>query len=57
MSTKNQRAVFEWVNISEDLVYEWVRFFSKARYMNGVGFETIAPKLSPEGKNVLTQCV
>ena len=47
---KNQRAVHEWVNISDDLVYEWVRF-SKARYMNGVGFETLArtpvPKLSP----------
>ena len=24
MGTKNQRAVYEWVNISDDLVYEWV---------------------------------
>ena len=29
MSTKkkNQRVVYEWVNISDDLVYEWVRVF------------------------------
>ena len=29
MGTKNQRAVYEWVNISDDLVYEWVHFFFK----------------------------
>ena len=29
MSTKNQRTVYEWVNISDDLVYEWVRFFQR----------------------------
>ena len=33
------RAVYEWVNISDDLVYEWVHF--KARYMNGVGFKIL----------------
>ena len=45
---KNQRAVYEEVNILDDQVYEWVRF-SKARYMNRVGFEILArtpvPKL------------
>ena len=43
---KNQRAVYELVNILDDQVYEWVCFF---RYMNGVGFEILArtpvPKL------------
>ena len=24
---KNQPPEFEWVNISDDLIYEWVRFF------------------------------
>ena len=42
--------VYESVNISDDLVYEWISF-SKARYMNGVGFEklarTLVPKLFP----------
>ena len=38
---KDQRAVYKWVNISDDLVYEWVRF-SEARYMNGVDFEILA---------------
>ena len=32
MGTKNQRAVYEWVNISDDLVYEWVRFFKGQVY-------------------------
>ena len=41
MGIKNQRAVNDWVNISDDLAYEWVRF-SKARYMNGVGYEILA---------------
>ena len=41
MDTKNQRAVYEWAKISDDLVYEWVRFL-EARYMNGVGFEILA---------------
>ena len=49
MGTKNQRAVYEYVTILDDQVYEWVHFFSKARYMNGVGFEILArtpvPKL------------
>ena len=49
MGTKTQRAVYEYVNILDDQVYEWVRFFSKARYMDGVGFEILArtpvPKL------------
>ena len=40
MGTKNQRAVYEKVNISDNQVYEWVRFFH--RYMNGVGFEILA---------------
>ena len=50
MGTK--KAVYEWVSISDDLVYECVRF-SKARYMNGngVGFEILArtpvPQLPP----------
>ena len=30
--TKNQRAVYEWVNISDDLVYEWVCFFKGQVY-------------------------
>ena len=50
MDTQNQRAVYEWVNISDDLVYDGP-FFLKARYMNGVGFEILAgtpvQKLSP----------
>ena len=29
---KNHRAVYEWVNISDDLVYEWVRFFKGQVY-------------------------
>ena len=52
MGTKNQRAVYEWVNISDDLVYEWVRFFKGQVYEWG-GFRnigsnthtTITPKL------------
>ena len=32
MDTKNHRAVYEWVNISDDLVYEWVRFFKGQVY-------------------------
>ena len=31
MGTKNQRAVYEWVNISDQL-YEWVRFFKGQVY-------------------------
>ena len=42
MGTKNHRVVYEWVNISDALVHERVRFFSKARYMTGVGFEILA---------------
>ena len=47
---KNQLAVYEWVIISDDLVYEWVRFFQRpGTYMNRVGFEILArtpvPKL------------
>ena len=54
---KNQRAVYGWVNISDDLVYEWVRFFKGQVSVNGVGFEILArtsvphlpqpPKLNP----------
>ena len=36
----NQRTLYGWVNISDDLVYESI--FSKARYMNEVGFEILA---------------
>ena len=32
MGTKVQRAVYEWVNISDDLVYEWVCFFKGKVY-------------------------
>ena len=32
MGTKNHRAVYEWVNISDDLVYEWDRFFKGKVY-------------------------
>ena len=49
MGTKNQRAVCEWINISDDLVYEWVLFF-KARYTNGVGFEILARTPVPQPK-------
>ena len=50
MGTKYLRAVYEWVNILDDQVYYMNgSVFSKARYMNGVGFETLActpvPKL------------
>ena len=48
--TKNQRAVYEWVNISDDLVYEWVCFI-KGQVYEGVGFEILArtpvPQLPP----------
>ena len=48
MGTHNERAVYEWVIISDDLVHEWVRFFKD---QNRVGFEILArtpvPKLSP----------
>ena len=47
MGTKNQRAVYELVNISDNLVYEWVRFL-KARYMIGVGFEKLARRPVPQ---------
>ena len=54
MGTKNQRAVYEWVNISDDLVYEWVRFFKGQVYEWGrfrkTGSNTrttITPKLTP----------
>ena len=29
---KNQRGVYEWVNISDDLVYEWVLYFKGQVY-------------------------
>ena len=29
MGTKNQRTVYELVNILDDQVYEWVRFFRR----------------------------
>ena len=50
MGIKNQRAVYEWVNISDDQVYEcfFFFFFSKTRYMNGVGFEILARKPVPQ---------
>ena len=35
MGTKNQRAEYECINNSDDLVYKRVRFLSKAKYMNG----------------------
>ena len=45
MGTTDQMAVYEWVNISDDLVYEWIRFFyfifSKDPYMSGVGFKIL----------------
>ena len=47
---KNQRAGYEWVNISDDLVYEWVCFF-KVQVYDGEGFEILArtpvPQLPP----------
>ena len=39
MGTKNQRAVYEQVNISDDQKYMNGSVFSKASNMNGVGFE------------------
>ena len=52
MGTKNQGAVYEWVNISGDLVYEWVRFFKGQVYdwgrFQNIGSNTrttITPKL------------
>ena len=54
MGTKNHRAVYEWVNISDDLVYEWVRFFKGQVYEWGRFPNTgshsrtkITPKLPP----------
>ena len=54
MGTKYQRAVYEWVNISDDLVYEWVRLFKGqvydwGRFRNtGSNTRTIStPKLHP----------
>ena len=54
MGTKSQRAVYEWVNISDDLVYEWVNFFKGQVYDSGrvrnTGLSThttITPKLLP----------
>ena len=59
MDIKNQRAVYEWANISDDQVYGTA--FSKARYMNGMGLEILAhtcttitrklpiPELQPRG--------
>ena len=35
MGAKNQRAVYEWVNSSDDLVYKWVRFFKGQIYKWG----------------------
>ena len=32
MGTKYQRAVYEWVNISDDLVQEWFHFFKGQAY-------------------------
>ena len=52
MGTKHQRAVYEWMNISDELVYEWVLFIKGQVYdMIGVGFEilvrTPVPQLPP----------
>ena len=51
---QNQRAVYEWVNISDDQVYDWVRFFKGHVYEWGrfrnTGSNTraiITPKLPP----------
>ena len=57
MGTKNQRAVYEYKLTFWMIKYMNGSVFSKARYMNGVGFEILArtpiPKLSlsypPEG--------
>ena len=32
MVIKYQRTVYEWANISDDLVYEWVHFFKSQVY-------------------------
>ena len=55
MGTKTQRAVYEWVNISDDLVYAWVRFFKgqvyewgKFRNTGSNTRTTITPKLPHE---------
>ena len=32
MGTKYQKTVYEWVNISDELLYEWVRFFKGQVY-------------------------
>ena len=52
MGTKNQRAVYEYVNILDDQVYEWVRFFEGQVYEWGRFWNTgshtrtkITPKL------------
>ena len=52
MGTKNQRAVYEKVNILDDQVYEWVRFFEGQVYEWGRFWNTgshtrtkITPKL------------
>ena len=54
MGTKNQWAVYEWVNISDEPVYEWVRFvkgqvYERGRFRN-IGSHTRTkriPKLPP----------
>ena len=45
MGTKHQRAVYEWVNISDDLVYEWVRFFKGQVYEWG-NYLQVTPQIS-----------
>ena len=60
---KNQRAVYEWVNISDDLVYEWVSFFKGQVYERGrfrnTGLHTHTklfllppPPPTPRGRNI-----
>ena len=54
MGTKNQQAVYDRVNIADNLVYEWVRFFKGQVYEWGRFWNTgsytrtqIIPKLPP----------
>ena len=57
---KNQRAVYEWVNISDDLKYKWVRFFKRQVYewrFRNTGLHiriTFIPKLPHERISIKT---
>ena len=52
MGIKNQRTIYEWVNILINQIYEWVCFFfvyfSMTRYMIGVGFRNLGHTPLPQ---------